>query len=488
MKTDMTQQYPISQSPTARSRTRRGLRATMLLLLCLPLLTACKGWFDISPKSELKADDLLRTEQGFRDALMGCYALMADADLYGASLTYTYADVLAGYYPTAAGTLHSFRYAYAYDYANSTEEARTTRIWKDLYNVIANLNNLLQSIDQQREVFADGNYALIRGEALGLRAYLYLDLLRLYAPAPADGGLGQPAVPWVDTFTNAMQQRSTTGQVLDHIVSDLQEARLLLAPVDPYGPRHADYDLSALTGLRQGREYRMNYYAATALLARTCLYRSAEGDQPLAAAMAQEVIQSGLFPLISSEDITSADQNGFTQENIFALEYRDLKEKQIDSYFYAPNTSSRMLALNAAVMGKLFPAGINADYRRQYWLSENGSNQLVCKYDHSNRIPLLKVGEMYLIATETAPTAADQATWYNALRYHRGLPDEDLQGQDLPTVLRHEYAREFLAEGQLFFACKRMGYDRTPIMETVLADPRAVYTLPLPTDNTYFAP
>ena len=39
-------------------------------------LTSCEDWFDISAKSELKADDLLNNEQGYRDALIGCYASM----------------------------------------------------------------------------------------------------------------------------------------------------------------------------------------------------------------------------------------------------------------------------------------------------------------------------------------------------------------------------------------------------------------------------
>ena len=44
-----------------------------LLFILLPLftLTSCEDWFDITPKSELKADDFFETEQGMRDALIG---------------------------------------------------------------------------------------------------------------------------------------------------------------------------------------------------------------------------------------------------------------------------------------------------------------------------------------------------------------------------------------------------------------------------------
>ena len=49
-----------------------------LLFILLPLftLTSCEDWFDITPKSELKADDFFETEQGMRDALIGIYATM----------------------------------------------------------------------------------------------------------------------------------------------------------------------------------------------------------------------------------------------------------------------------------------------------------------------------------------------------------------------------------------------------------------------------
>ena len=97
-----------------------------LLFILLPLftLTSCEDWFDITPKSELKADDFFETEQGMRDALIGIYATMADEKLYGGLMTMTYMDVLGQYYSSIGNTLHSFYYAYNYDYTNSTEEAR----------------------------------------------------------------------------------------------------------------------------------------------------------------------------------------------------------------------------------------------------------------------------------------------------------------------------------------------------------------------------
>lgn len=459
-----------------------------LVLAALFAFSSCEDWFDISPKSDLKAEDLFSNEQGFRDALVGSYALMSGTNLYGAQLTCTYMDVLGQYYATASGTLNTFRYAYDYDYKNAAEEERINTIWKDLYNVVANLNGLLDRIDARQAIFSEDNYELIKGEALGLRGYIHLDLLRMFAPAPSvAGGTDSPAIPYVDAFTNQLFPRLTVGETLDHIITDLTAARTLLAPTDPYGPRHNQYDLNNLSGIRTGRTFRMNYYAVTALLARTLLWRGNDEDLKQAYAYATEVIDCGLFPLVTSEDITGSDKNGFTQENIFALERDGLKEDVADKYFYVPTTSGQMLAINSTTMNKLFPTTLNSDYRKQWWLESSGSYYVVAKYNYSERIPLLKVPEMYLIAAETAPNIGLAAEWFNTLLYHRGLPDEELTASNLKEKLRKEYAKEFLSEGQLFYACKRMNYDKRPILETSLSDMQEAYTLPIPAENTDFA-
>lgn len=456
------------------------------MILCFTL-TACEEWFDLSPKSELKAEDLFETEQGFRDALIGCYALMAQPELYGAALTYTYMDVLSGYYTTASGSLNAFRYAYEHDYTNQIEESRKDDIWKKQYNVIANLNCLLERIDEKADVFSADNYELIKGEALAMRGFIHFDLLRMFAPSPS-GCIpsAEDAIPYVDRYTNQLFPRLTLSEVLERIIDDLQQARILLAEVDPYGPRHGDFDLENLTGILKGRTFRLNYYATTALLARTLLYRGGKNDKSQAYEYATEVIKSNLFPLIGSADLSSIDQNGFVQENIFALEYIGLKEELIDVYFYVPSTSSQMLAISSTTLNKIYPVALNIDYRKQWWLEESGSYHLVSKYNYSERVPLLKVSEMYLIATETAPTLDLAAEWFNQLQYHRGLPDEELSETQLKERLLKEYAKEFLAEGQLFYAYKRMNIDKTPITDTPLANPKVVYTLPLPEENTFF--
>ena len=450
-------------------------------------LTSCENWFDISAKSELKADDLFDNEQGFRDALIGCYGSMAEADLYGAQMTMTYMDVLGQYYSSASTAQHNFQYAYTFDYTNATEEARKDKLWRNLYNVVANVNNLLDHIDAKKDIFSTGVYELIKGEALGLRAYLHLDILRLFGASPSmENGLDRKAIPYVDKYTNQLFEQLTVRQVLERSAGDLNSARGLLAGVDPYGPSHADYDLDDLSGVWKGREYRMNYYAATALLARTLLYRGEAADKTLANTYALEVINSGLFPLITGNDLNSSDKNGFVQENVFALEDKGVKDDIVDKYFNVENTNYNFLAITNANLNRVFPTSLDMDYRRRWWIDPSGSYNLITKYTYSKRIPLLKVSEMYLIAAETAATLGDAAGYFNELQYHRGLPDADITAANLSTKVLDEYAKEFVAEGQLFYAYKRLNNKVKPITKAALNDAEAIYILPLPADNTYF--
>lgn len=455
----------------------------LILAAASSVLTSCNGWLDISPKSELKVEDLFSNEQGYRDALIGVYSLMSDYNLYGAQLTCTWMGVMEQYYPTSSAALNRYRYAYAYDYSNSAEEARINSIWKSQYNAIANVNSILNHIDENSDVCSEDTYKLIKGESLGLRALLHFDLLRLFGPSPASAGfMDAQTIPYVDYMTKQLYSRLTSREVLDRIIKDLEDSRTLLESIDPYGPQHSKYDMDALSGIWKGREYRMNYYAATALLARVLMWRNDAASGKRAATLAREVINSGLFPLITSEEMTGMDKNGFVSENIFSLEVKGIKEDISDKYFYVPNTSSMMLAVNSNILQKVFPTAFSSDYRRLWWVEENGSYYAVSKYNYSERMPMIKVSEMYLIVAEVEQSPE----YYNTLTYHRGLPETDFDADNCKDIIRREYAKEFFAEGQSFYACKRMGYDRIPIVETPLENPSIIYTLPLPKENNYF--
>ena len=66
---------------------KKLINKSIILSLFLAL-TACNDWLNVSPKTDMKAEDLFSTEAGFRDALIGVYALMATDNLYGKNLSF----------------------------------------------------------------------------------------------------------------------------------------------------------------------------------------------------------------------------------------------------------------------------------------------------------------------------------------------------------------------------------------------------------------
>ena len=120
-------------------------------------------------------------------------------------------------------------------------------------------------------------------------------------------------------FGFVLGKKMSNEQLIDTIISDLMQARDYLKK-DPlycnkaYSNRYLAYD----------RTQRMNYYAATALLARMEIYR---GHYAEAAQYAEEVIDSEKYRFILPEEILETDIYGveqksdriFMPEMIFAL-------------------------------------------------------------------------------------------------------------------------------------------------------------------------
>jgi len=71
------------------------MKKLIYLPVCLGMLffsAACENWFDVSPKSDVKAEDLFQQESGFRDVLTGVYSLMSAPESYGRQLSFGYVD------------------------------------------------------------------------------------------------------------------------------------------------------------------------------------------------------------------------------------------------------------------------------------------------------------------------------------------------------------------------------------------------------------
>ena len=116
-------------------------------------LTSCNDWLDVSPKDRIPADKMFESESGFKDILTGAYLKLGTANLYAGDMKYGYLDELAGLYCDYPGynTNSVYNQAIVFDYTNQFL-SKKDNLYLEMYNVVANLNNLLQNIETHRDV------------------------------------------------------------------------------------------------------------------------------------------------------------------------------------------------------------------------------------------------------------------------------------------------------------------------------------------------
>ena len=456
------------------------MRHIIILMVSL-FFISCENWLDVSPKSDIKVEDLFSTQEGFEDAVMGVYSLMTLPDVYGANLSFGYADVLAAYY--TVGTKSAFYEASKYNYREAGEEGRLSSIWSLMYKGIANLNSILKHVDERQEVFGENDVYLYTGEVLALRAMLHCDLLRLFAPSMKVGEK-EKAIPYMDSYTHLAQPRLSVREVLDCVIRDLNEARDLMRPYDSFGPQYAEDEAEDTPASVDRYKSRMRYYSATALLARVYLYA---GETGKALTAAKEIIGEAdgemipIFRMASNADVSDPL---FEEEIVFALSKNNLAD-EIDAYFSdvaaatATDEGSRYLRMRLTSKDKIYRSQNAADIEfREMWFMQAGNDKnyvTLSKYMSAGHICLLRVSELFLIAAECAPSNADRLKYMKRYRVHRGLTELNEMGD----AVHEEYRKEFIGEGQLFFYYKRKNKSKIgPDDKTIV--PEDVYVMPRP--------
>lgn len=440
------------------------------------LLSACADWVNVSPKEEVEAEKLFNSENGFKSALIGVYARMTLKKNYGKNLSYGYIEELAQRYDNydAVAAPTDAKRAERYDYKNN-KDAKTyvDGLWVELYNTIANLNSLLSHLENGGRdiVLTEGLWEQIKGEALGLRAFHYFDLLRLYGPVYSKNP-EMKCLPWRTEFNSVRLPLVSASEIAGHILDDLEEAESLLTDGSLEDVRVRD------------RKHRMNRMAVKALMARVYLWT---GDKKNAAIKAKEVIDECGLKLAR----TNLEDVSLFEETIFALGMDDMKEELKNDWADITIYSNEYyISLeNARSVFEYSTVGVNdIRYRAGYGFI-HGTNGLLCrKYLgksvlYAEKIPLIRLSEMYYILAESVELSGSE-DYLNAVRNARGISrNYNLSFKsesERIEALNKEYQKDFFAEGQWFYFLKRHDYPtfhRCPVGRMVY------YVLPTPDDE-----
>lgn len=470
--------------------------------IVISLFSSCDRWLDVKPYDKISEGELFLTEDGFMKLLNGIYIELNSDMLYGSALSVEMIEIMGGAY--VIGTDNSvwgnYKDLSEYKYGTEYWRARMNETWNKAYSLILNCNLLLERLEETDVRFTGDNYKIIKGEALALRAMLHFDMLRLFG-AVYSRNPQQPAIPYYKAYTVTPNDLLPPSEVARLITDDLLEARILLSgdPIRTSGTL-TDAPDDGSSNFMYYRNLRLNYFAITALLARSSLYF---GDKEAAYSFSTEVIRAsseGVFPFVDKSLVTGSPDDPdriFSSEVIFALTHSQ-RSSLFKDYFdpsRIPNYVFRMdndLMGNVVFGGGAATGGNQDDYRyRVNWVA-TGANRYFYKYSDMNdtgnirntMIPMIRLGEMYLIAAESCSDDLGQGLGYiNLLRANRGVGN--LQQLTLET-LQYEYIRELYGEGQLFFMYKRLF---TPVLFSAVdsRNPQpsdAIFTVPLPDSET----
>ena len=473
-----------------------------MILACSTMMVSCDSWLEVKPYDKISEGELQKSEEGYQKMLNGIYIDLNSDALYGQSLSVEMIEVMGGAY--AIGTDNSVWGNYKdlsnYQYGTEYWRNRLDQTWNKAYALILNCNKILENIDQNQDLFTGGNYYAVKGEALALRAMLHFDMLRLFGPVYAKDS-DKKAIPYYNKQTNSPEPILTAKEVAEKVVADLEEARILLAndPVKTEGTLMSGSQDGTSNFMRY-RALRLNYYAVEALLARVNLYM---GNKTEAFKYATDVIKTadqGIFPFVDKSLVigSPADPDRiFSSEVLFAL--TNTSRSKIHKNFYdpsrLPNYVFRMdnnLMSNIVYGGAATTGGYQDDYRyRANWIA-TGSNRYFYKYSdmvangsiQNTMIPMIRLGEMFLIAAESqSDDLAKGVQYVNALCRNRGVAN--LQTLT-PDLLKYEYIRELYGEGQLFYLYKRLNSDIIT-SSNANKNPKAsdlIFVVPLPDSET----
>ncbi len=433
---------------------------TLLILMLLTGTTACKKIFDTPayPSPGIQQLRELLTGSGYprHDRIFQQGLVLMDDDVQ---------DVFepgrtpqAEQYVLAYTALYSWepKWLEKLDSSILSSHSKNFNAWARYYENIAALNTVLDKLEQEPLALAEQKQ--LAGEALGLRAFYYLQLVNLYAlpytPAAA-ASLGVPLVLHA-AYSNTPLPRNTIGEVYAQIKSDIDSSIVLLQELPEPESR-----------------YRIGTTAAHFIACRTALYmrnwksviRHANAVLERSGSLMQ--LNGWGAPDPENKSITAAGNI----ETVWA--YGSAED-------FLPEGFTQNFTLSTDLVG-LFDSG---DLRRGIYFVELSDSEKQAKgysYINAKRSlnrgnlqtgKSLRIAEIYLNRAEAWLELAEEnnnpdyaslaLADINQLRLHRFAPDryQPLRMESLSSLVqayRDERRRELFGEDHRWFDLRRFG-------------------------------
>lgn len=473
----------------------------LFILLLSAAFSSCEGFLEQQPRSQVDADKMFETDQGFKDALTACYVKMKSKSLYGENLTMTRIELMAQHWDLEKSNINGVNTLIAFkDLDFKTDDSRSffSATYSALYNVIVQANDILDNIPSKGHYIEfPATRAIIEAEALSIRAFCHFDILRMFGQMPRNPQK-KVELPYAKTVGTEAIPYYGYADFKALILQDLNDAEELFAVYDPL----LDYSLleiDANTALVEDaflsyRRFRFNLYAVKALKARFYLYCN---EPEKAYACAREVIDA---VAASGQQVVSLAGESDLKAKYFALPTEcilALNDVGLSGALFQPN----LYCLTKTHFNEMFTGRATASNNRmlEVWdgnasISTNevfpvikkynqpGSEESVSAVNRATRhqvIPIIRLSEMYLIVMETGTLAEANQLYVPYMLARNEVVTGDLTQDQLDELIEGEYRREFFAEGQMFYYYKRKGAGKM-LWSTIGSFTEDNYVVPIP--------
>ncbi|HLQ99906.1 MAG TPA: RagB/SusD family nutrient uptake outer membrane protein [Sphingobacterium sp.] len=421
----------------------------ILITVVLGSSISCKDFLDVEPTESGDSETSLQTPADAKVRMTGIMSKMAEGDYYGRNLPL--------YGEAKGGDLTVFSkgrgYDYLYEYNHSESSNTYSGIWSQGYNILTQINNLLENIERLESEESADDFSLYKGQALTARAIVYFDLVRLYGKSYNEdkSTYGVPNITKT-LLADAQELRATVEENYQQIITDLTTAEPLLP--------------------EEKNDGNISYYANKAMQARVYLYME-EYDKALSAA--EEIINSGKYTLYANNEWVGSWEKDFGNESIFELAILpsegDLGTSSLGAYFRR-NQHGGGSFLGNFLASDNFLSLLNEDpddirfgvmdydetssTRMGSCYKYSGSVERVNKDEDNStamNIKVIRLSEIYLIAAEAAlyENKEKAATYLNEIRKRSpNLASATETNVDL-DMIADERSKELFGEGHRFF-------------------------------------
>lgn len=474
-----------------------------LIALTLMFQVGCNSFLDIRPEGELPGSQLLNKPEGFESALYGAYASLRTNNLYGMTLSHQMTEVLAQYFECYGNEF--VNQLNDYNYKSSIVESSIDNVWADMYTNIANVNNIIISLESFSEKDFR-HYNLYKGEALGLRAFMHFEILRYFTKNIQLDNSAE-GIPYSKKFALEPSDFVSASKAYELVIEDLVEAEKLLAQdadLFTYPKNNPD------DAFIRDRETHFNLYAVQATLARVYFTM---GDYPNAAIQAKKVVNSNKFELLTKSDLAEGIMKGiiYPKEAIFGIYSTTYYNTVRERFYFETSFSSYNPRKDIKSIYEKEQRG--HDYRWEGFFktptTSTGSLRfikLVDQYMIDDRewqrpaayipgINMIRLPEMYYILAESLLSSSPQeaANYFDTVLESRGLTglqnrDEANEKQLTKERITDERYKEFIGEGQTFLNMKRLNSNIIATDNSVISASDAIYVWPIPFDELEYNP